>query len=695
MTGREAFPNDERRLQDLLGLAASSVSPAPAEAVAAVAVARRRAHRRRAVRLSGVLTAVAVAAAATGVAVSSGAPAGGRTVRAPSFALTGALHSFGGCSAYLRYVRSRAERLVGPYGLSGPDFSSPLDSNSLRFPPNAAAGFRAPLPYGNVDQHSAGSAAAPVTHSGTTDQVAGVDEPDTVKTDGHVVVTLTGPSLRVLDTGARVLGTLQLPGDTSGGMLLDGHRIVVLSATAQSQPGVEAAGPWPGMRTSTPFSAPVAAPARAAIVDISDPRRPRLLRTFVFSGSLMGVRSVNGEVRLVVGASAPRITFQTPQTAGNARTATRENRRLVRHSGLAQWLPRWQIKSPDGSSTAWRPLSSCSDIARPLNPIGLTTISVFSLSPGATAPSAAATSVAAGNVVYATPNHVYLAGVTSGQMSDGPRTRIYDFDTAQQRPVFLGAGWVPGALLNSYAMDESGGYLRVASTVTGSRGRPHSRISVLRLSGRVLAHVGSIGGVGRNEQIRAVRFIGDLAFVVTYRSFDPMYVIDLRDATRPRVVGRLRQPGFSEFLYPLSAERLVGVGVEIRRNEPAALLVSTYDVSDPSAPRRLAATPLARGYAAGAGGYDPHAFLSWPADHLVVVALPADPGYGPAGRRRGAVAYRVGGDGSLTALVTLAHGGVAPTRTLVVGGRLWAVTGTGVITASLGNLRGSTVWRPY
>ena len=36
--------------------------------------------------------------------------------------------------------------------------------------------------------------------------------------------------------------------------------------------------------------------------------------------------------------------------------------------------------------------------------------------------------------------------------------------------------------------------------------------------------------------------------------------IDLTDASEPRLMGELKIPGFSEYLHPLGAMRLIGVG---------------------------------------------------------------------------------------------------------------------------------------
>ena len=192
-----------------------------------------------------------------------------------------------------------------------------------------------------------------------------------------------------------------------------------------------------------------------------------------------------------------------------------------------------------------------------------------------------------------------------------------------------------------------------------------------------------------------MRFIGDEAYVVTYRTFDPLFVVNLTDGRHPVLAGELDQPGFSEFLYPLPAGRLLGVGVQITAGEPSGLLVATYDVSDPAHPRRIDMSVLASGFQYVAQGYDPHAFLYWPPANLALVAVPSDqPSYYEGNVGAGVAAYQIGGSGALTRTATLAHGTLPATRSVVIDSQVWAVTGAGVITANLTDLP-TTAWHPY
>ena len=109
-----------------------------------------------------------------------------------------------------------------------------------------------------------------------------------------------------------------------------------------------------------------------------------------------------------------------------------------------------------------------------------------------------------------------------------------------------------------------------------------------------LMKVGRVTGLGVTESIRAVRFAGDVGYVVTFRQIDPLYVLDLSDPTDPKQVGELKIPGFSRYLHPLSGGLLFGVGrdADPRTGQELGLQASLFDVSDPANPTQIAILPL-------------------------------------------------------------------------------------------------------
>ena len=108
-------------------------------------------------------------------------------------------------------------------------------------------------------------------------------------------------------------------------------------------------------------------------------------------------------------------------------------------------------------------------------------------------------------------------------------------------------------------------------------------------------------------------------------------------------------------------------------------------MSDPARPNRLAQHHVRQGHSEAES--DPHAFLYWPAERLVVVPVTAYDGDWAGGRKlptQGALALRVT-EREFTPLGLVEHTGEATPeqsgmirRSLVVGDLLWTVSDVGL-----------------
>ena len=148
---------------------------------------------------------------------------------------------------------------------------------------------------------------------------------------------------------------------------------------------------------------------------------------------------------------------------------------------------------------------------------------------------------------------------------------------------------------------------------------------VLEQDGAELVEVGRVDGLGRGEQIFAVRFLDDAAYVVTFRQVDPLYTIDLADPTNPRAVGELKIPGFSSYLHPVGDGLLLGIGQDATAEGfTQGTQVSLFDVSDLASPQRLAQWTMPtddNGASNSEVEYDHRAFLYWPATGTAVLPI--------------------------------------------------------------------------
>jgi uncharacterized secreted protein with C-terminal beta-propeller domain len=160
--------------------------------------------------------------------------------------------------------------------------------------------------------------------------------------------------------------------------------------------------------------------------------------------------------------------------------------------------------------------------------------------------------------------------------------------------AYLGSADVPGHLLNQFSMDESNGYFRVATTQGRLSRSGSSTQNNLYVLGPNLTQVGKIEGIAQGESIYSVRFMGNRAYMVTFKKVDPFFVIDLSDPASPRLLGKLKIPGYSDYLHPYDENYIIGLGKGAEAAEEGdfawyqGVKLSLFDVRDPANPKEVA-----------------------------------------------------------------------------------------------------------
>jgi inhibitor of cysteine peptidase len=87
--------------------------------------------------------------------------------------------------------------------------------------------------------------------------------------------------------------------------------------------------------------------------------------------------------------------------------------------------------------------------------------------------------------------------------------------------------------------------------------------------------------------------MGDKCYLVTFKKVDPLFVIDLTDPTAPQILGKLKVPGYSDYLHPYDATHLIGLGKETEEAKEGdftwyqGVKISLFDVTDVSRPSEL------------------------------------------------------------------------------------------------------------
>ncbi|MCW2621339.1 MAG: hypothetical protein JWL64_941 [Frankiales bacterium] len=640
----------------------------------------------------GALVAVAVV-----VQVTAG---GGGSLGPPPAAAGDHLRPYASCDALLGAFRAELQRTAGPYGWDG--------GSGRTVPAMAASGSAS---------DSAATAPAPeavgVSGTGTNVQESGVDEPDVAKVAGGRLVTLTGGSLAVVSAEAqpRLLGRLALGSASYGAdLLLAGDRALVIEPgvtavrgeVASSSAGApEAGAPDPGIVGPLPIppnpGEPDATRTTVRLADLSDPAAPRWLGSWSVDGAYVSARLVDGLVRIVT-TTRPRpevASYPRRDSEAGRRAATEANRDAAGRLTLEQVLPQATRRDGAGQVSAQGRAVDCADVSFAEGADGTALTLVTTLKPQTGLTPLDTTGVAApGELLYAAADRLVVATTRWGDKG-GDITQLHTFDTSGPagKVRYLASGSVPGHVLGRWALSWQHDVLRVATTSAGtiepvgpatdsvgvSRGTSESSVTTLRESGSDLVRVGAVGGLGKGEQIKAVRYLDDLAIVVTFRQTDPLYVVDLADPGRPAVRGELEVTGFSSYLHPVGHGRLLGIGMnaDARTGRTTGLQASVYDLSDLSAPALTSRVDLGNGYTpvaqeSRAFGYDPVSGRAF----LPVQAYDKRSGGGGA-----ALALAVSATGTVTEVGRLALDDL-PARVLLAGDVVLAVGSDRVVAAA-------------
>lgn len=218
------------------------------------------------------------------------------------------------------------------------------------------------------------------------------------------------------------------------------------------------------------------------------------------------------------------------------------------------------------------------------------------------------------------------------------KTVIHKISISGSEINYKGQGSVPGTVLDQFSMDENNGYFRIATTISASGGfggivRPMTTdIAVLGTQEGISSDssagsaaegvtasekaamivpvppvpsqsesvnnlyvldnnmnlAGKLEDLAPGERIYSSRFMGNRAYMITFRQVDPLFVIDLSNPLSPAVLGFLKVTGVSDYLHPVDETHLIGIGKEAtEEGRFQGLKMSLFDVSDVANPKEI------------------------------------------------------------------------------------------------------------
>jgi hypothetical protein len=524
-----------------------------------------------------------------------------------------------------------------------------------------------------------GDARGPSATTGTNNQVAAVDEADFVKNDGHHFFVLARGKFQIVDAWpadqTHRVGALDLSAEGEPRkMFLEGSKAYVYLAVRSASPGYPGYGDstYSGYAPSYGGSAECTygyectpsgdgTDTRIVAIDFSNLAAPRIVRRIDLRGSLLAARKVGSRIHTaIVRASSdegfvPPVAF--PGTCGQAsfldiRRAHEAAYAVAKQAILASDASndRSSVVVDDGVG---QPVA-CEDIAVQGGGLGSSMLTVASFD-GAAArgPIELASLNAEPGFVYASAEHLYVASPERAPYAWGwgSTTRTATFvhrftlgDGASSHTRVDATGRIPGGVIGQFAMDERGGFLRIASTV-GHAPEPeaNSVLSVLERQGDRLATVAKIDGIAPSEDIRSVRFDGDRGYVVTFKKTDPLFAFDLANPRAPRMLGELKIPGFSTYMHPIDRNHLLTIGFNASDQGSFAWFTSVrlqiIDVSDMARPRLAFAHDIGTRGTTSEALTNHLAFTYFPEKKLLAVPMEICEGGGQNGQYGDALAF--------------------------------------------------------
>jgi uncharacterized secreted protein with C-terminal beta-propeller domain len=471
---------------------------------------------------------------------------------------------------------------------------------------------------------------APGDYSQTNVQVLGVDEADYVKTDGNFLYTLGSQGLSIIDTQSRELIHQQAFDGTPVGLYLRGDRLTVITYT------------WTLNKLTLPAGVHLEADSliyywgddpqvvdeyvKVTVLNVSDPAAPTVAEETRIDGAYLDSRAIGDRIYMVVSnplhVPGPRYVADGPTHVKYESEQSYTD--WLKSGGLETGLPGYTSSTPDGRSTHGTLVDGSQlwvkDGTTSLAYQQTTSVALLDIADDRPDEISATSVVGWRTKIYASADAMYLASDSAdwdpvlGSLSD-----VVKFTLGSDEVPLAASARVAGDVLNSFSMDEYGQYFRVATTENGQSGYDN-QVSVLDQVGSELRLVGSVAGIAPGEQIYSARFVGDRAYLVTYLQTDPLFTLDMSDPTAPTVAGELVIPGFSNYLQPIDATHLIGLGrATDSYGETNLPQLSLFDVSDIANPRRTAVYTIddANGTRYSIADEDHHAFAYFPAQGIL------------------------------------------------------------------------------
>ena len=419
-------------------------------------------------------------------------------------------------------------------------------------------------------------------YSNTNVQVEGVDESDIIKTDGKYIYYLNNEMVQIIEAypadKMKLVGKVDYSDSDfapSELYIYNDKMIVIGNEYGNTKDkAVEKSMPYYRVRSSETV---------VRIYNLTDRTKPTLIRESALGGSYLSSRMLGSSLYLVPNLPGYYYANQSDKellpfyrdsiiTGGKTKIIDPDKIRYVPDFKTSDYIMMVGLDVDDSSKNmnvlSYLGTGNNIYVSDQNLYIALTNYSSSPIMPMATANSA-------------------MIRVGSYQSN----TDIYKFSLNKGNITFLSKGNVPGTIINQFSMDEYGQYFRIATTKgeiwqTGENASQNN----LYILDATMNIAGRLEGLAPGEKIYSVRFMGDRAYIVTFKAVDPLFVIDVKEPSNPTILGALKIPGYSDYLHPYDQNHIIGFGKDtININGNAyyqGIKMAMFDVTDVATPKQ-------------------------------------------------------------------------------------------------------------
>jgi uncharacterized secreted protein with C-terminal beta-propeller domain len=393
-----------------------------------------------------------------------------------------------------------------------------------------------------------------LSYSSTNVQVAGVDEPDIVKTDGTYLYVVANQTVYIIKaypaTEAAILSQITITNVTVTNIFIRGDRLVVFGDSGGFYPYPLLEGDVKTDIIRPNIGLGGVSQTVINVYDLSNLADPTLVKEIRIDGGYFDARLIDEYVYVVsteytsdiyYALDEKNYTFNVPQICVDNVSQNISTDNI------------YYVDVPELSDTMTHVISlslDTNDIVEKSFMLG----------------SSQTMYVSKDNIFLASAHYPYyplLYKTNSVSTSDQETTILHKISIHTGNVTYIAQGEVPGHILNQFSMDEHNGFFRIATTSGNNWGEGNQTSNNIYILDETLNQVSKIENIAPGESIYAARFLGDRAYLVTFVQVDPLFAVDLSDPYNPRILGELKIPGYSEYLHPYDETHIIGIGKEV------------------------------------------------------------------------------------------------------------------------------------